>query len=419
MSFAGAFLILFTSIGLLNNGMGLFYTPVTAELGFTQASFSLYHTISFLICMVTSPIFGRFYTKKPDKMRLSMLISGILLLITFVGYSRSYGLWSFYVFSVIRGFVMGALSATGATMIINNWFIKRRSVMISLAFIGSSIGGICYTQICNFCLKVYDWRIAYLVVGGIAFITIMVAVAITATSPERIGLKPYGYDEKSISAETGEKEGKTFEQAVRTPLFWMLCIGILGTSIAGGIAQVIASALQMDQGFSSDFAANISSIYLVFMCVGKPIMSVLYEKTNMRVSLLYCNVAAIAALVCMYIGSGQPPLAIAFAVLFGLGNVVGTVGLTIVATEAFGLKDYGTNHGVFHMFHSLGIAVSPIVGGYIYDVTNHYGAYWLFVIAWVVLALILFQIGAARIKRERAKETARLDETWEGERKNV
>lgn len=404
LSFLGAFLILFTSIGLLNTGMALFYAPVTAELNFSQASFSFYHTIALLVYTISAPFFGRYYSRHLEKMRLVFALSGICLMLTFFLYSCAQTLIQFYLLSLVRGLIMGATCSTAASMLINNWFIKRRSLFMSLAFIGSSVGGILYTQICNAVMKATGWRMAYLLLGAIGALTFMIVAIIAIPAPEMTNSLPYGFDPKEpISVQQERKTGLTFSEALRSPAFWLLGLGLFFVGFpGGGVIQVSPSALQKDLGHSASFAANISSIYLCFMCVGKPILGAIMEKFSVRVGILYTNLLILGSAICMYINSTSVFPAYLFAIFFGLGNMLGTTGLVALTTYAFGLKDYGTIHPTLNVFYTLSMSISPTLAGLVYDKTGHYHLYWLMLIGVCLLVIVLLQLGFSLSRRKGA-----------------
>jgi MFS family permease len=54
----------------------------------------------------------------------------------------------------------------------------------------------------------------------------------------------------------------------------------------------------------------------------------------------------------------------------------------------FGLSAYGMRFGFVNLAHSIGVAVGPIMAGYIYDVKHHYhGAFLIFMGVYVFAAL--------------------------------
>lgn len=399
---AGSFLLLFTSVGLGANGMTLFYIPVAADLGFTQTGFSLYYTIALLSGMLVYPLFGRFYTKHPEKMKLSMLIAGVITLLCFFLYSRSNTLMEFYIISVFRGVCNSALSTVPATMIINSWFSEKRSLMVSISFMGSSLGGLAYTQISKAVMAAYGWSAAYWVSGFVGFLTVVIVLLITAVSPTSVGQKPYGYKEGDEKSDPAQLWGVDSGKALKSAVFWIFGFGIfLAAGVTMGMQQYMTSTLQVDFGHSGEIASRAYSVFMVFICLGKIVVGWMYDRFNIKVGILYGSILIIASLLCMVIGLSPVWMVFAFAVLFGLGNMNSTVTATTVTTNIFGLKDYGTIFGFISMFVTSGMSLGPLVAAAIFDGTGSYTGAWTLFLAVMVIATLMQLTAAAMSKKLR------------------
>ena len=191
---AASFILMFTTIGLGANGLSLLYKPVAEALNFSQTKFNLYYTIATLAGLVASPIAGKIFSKKFSSARLYIIIGGVINLACFVAYSFCRTLPQFYIASFFRGVGTSLISATPATMLINEWFVEKRSTATSIAFMGSSAGGLVYTQISKFLLNTYGWQTAYWGMGVVSFVTIIIVVILAVPTPDQANAKPYGYD---------------------------------------------------------------------------------------------------------------------------------------------------------------------------------------------------------------------------------
>lgn len=406
LALVGAFFLMFTTIGLGASGMTLFYKPVVADLagnGFTQSNFSLYYTIATLAGMITFPVFGRIFTKHARRMRIIMLAAGLITLSTFVGYAFSDQLWQFYLLSLIRGLSSSALSSIPATMVINNWFAEKRGTVTSIAFMGSSFGGILYTKVSEYCMAAYSWRTAYWVVGVIGFLTVLIVLLVTTPTPEMAGMKPYGYREDSSGANNATPWGPTSGQVLKMPLFWVAGAAFfLGGLALMGTQQCFPTSMQEDFGLSASVAANAVSIHMVLICAGKLVMGWLYDRFDYKVGILYSSIMAVIGILLLLMPGMTPAMACVFAVCFGLGNMSSTVTSSAVTSGVFGLKDYGTIYGFISMFMTCGMSVAPVIASAIFDTTGTYrGAWYLFLGVMVVsAALLCFVVTRGRKNKE-------------------
>lgn len=397
----GAFLILFTTVGLGTNGISLFYKPVAEGLGFNQTKFNLYFTIYKLAMMVATPFAGKLLSKKFQKIRIYMLIGGVINMAGLIGYSFCKDLMAFYVISAIRGAASALIYLTTATMFINNWFVKKRSTIMSLVYIGTSAGGLFYTQLSRILISSFGWQKAYFCLGIVSFITVLIAVVLTSPSPEAEGTLPYGYDAgmKTSGAEEKVNDGVMMGQALKSAPFWLLCVAMfIGAVAVMGVQQCAASALQLDFGHSDVTAANIVSVFMLFICIGKPILGAIFDKIGIKVGLVYSYLMLALAVVFLLM-SQDIALAYVFAVLFGLGNMSVSLVASTTTVDIFGTRDYGTIYSVVTMFLTGGISVGPIISGAIYDSTGSYTMAWYLYIALSFVTLVLLLVALRASKR--------------------
>lgn len=393
MVLAGAFIMMFTCIGLGASGLTLFYQPVAEDLGFSQTAFSLYYSISTLVGMFFMPVIGTVLSKHVKHIRLIMLICGICTMLSFVGYSFCTRLWQFYACSVFRGMITCGISAVPATMLLNNWFYSHRSMVTAIAFTGSSFGGMVYTQLSNYYITHFGWHMAYIALGVTAFATIVIAVLLVQPSPETGNSPPYvSAKEQSHKHTIQENWGISGKGALRTFSFWLLLIGIfLGGMVVMGVQQGMVSSLMIDYNYTSGMAASLYSIFMIVMCLGKLLYGWLADAAGPWVSTIYIGVLNALAMIAFLNISFSGAMAYALVVLFGLGNMTATVLMTNITTTVFGTKDYGSIYGTVNMMASGGMSVGPLLTAAIFDATGSYRMAWLifFVIAIVSMALFL------------------------------
>ena len=291
---AASFILMFTTIGLGANGLSLLYKPVAEALNFSQTKFNLYYTIATLAGLVASPIAGKIFSKKFSSARLYIIIGGVINLACFVAYSFCRTLPQFYIASFFRGVGTSLISATPATMLINEWFVEKRSTATSIAFMGSSAGGLVYTQISKFLLNTYGWQTAYWGMGVVSFVTIIIVVILAVPTPDQANAKPYGYDklnEAGSEAAQNRWQGLTAGQALKTAQFWIMCIAMfIGSVVVMGVQQCVASSLMEDFAYSDAVAAGVVSVFMVFICVGKLVIGWIFDKAGVKTGLIYsCN----------------------------------------------------------------------------------------------------------------------------------
>lgn len=112
--------------------------------------------------------------------------------IGFVLLSLTQALWQFYLFSIIVGLGGAASGVVPASMVVCNWFEKRRGFAIGVLGAGIGVGGITMPiLIGTLIFPNFGWRMGYLVSGIItAGVLIPLSLLIIRARPEEMGLYP-------------------------------------------------------------------------------------------------------------------------------------------------------------------------------------------------------------------------------------
>lgn len=409
MSLVGAFLLLFTSVGLGANGLLLFYVPVAGDLGFTQTAFSLYMTLGTIPMMIFAPFVGKFWSKNFHRLRFMIILCGLLTSVLIIGYGMCSHLWQFYVISIVRGFVSGFITILPASMLINYWFPEKRAFMTSIAFMGSSIGGMFFTQLSGFAIGNFDWRTAYILLGSVCVVLYLI-IAFLVQPPRKLEVRD-GTESADTAEPTEEVSGYMLGEAIRMPAFWMMILGFsLGALASMGIQGCISSSVQLDYGYTAKMAATCVTIFNGTCIFGKLLMGWLYDRLGIKFGLLYICVMLILCSVSLLL-SGSVLFGILASIFFGLGNMVGTITSTTVTPDIFGLKDYSSIYGVLTLFVSGSMALGLTLSSAIYDLSGSYRPAWYLYIAFNIayVGLLLLSRKIVHSKKQSAAERQAAD----------
>lgn len=405
LALLAAFLLLFTGTGLGTNGLGLFNKIVPEALGFDRAAFNGYFTVYKITMVLVLPFAGRLLNFHFDKVRRIILLAAAVNALSFVAYGFSSTLAAFYIASVFRAASTAFLNYTTATMIVQSWFVKNQSTALAVMFIGSSVGGLFYQQISRLLMEAFGWRITYGALGIIGGAVAMAATALFVPSPEAAGTLPYGYSGGEDEPKLTEKTGLTFAEAVRTPAFWMLGLALaLGAVVASGAQLNTETVLISDGGYSQMTATNIASITMVTICLGKPVLGVIFDRRSTRFGILYVEFLIMVSLVCLLFVK-KPFSAYAFGAIFGLADMNNTLFASALTTKLFGTKEYGTIFSFIAMFINGGMAVSTLIPAAYYDRYGAYtGAWYLYLALSAVVTVLLL---AAEILAKKARNAVK------------
>ena len=382
--------------------ISLFIKPITEELGFTRSGFALVSTIAALTMAFMSPFIGKVMAK--PYMQKVMLLCMIGDCIAYYCYSFARTLPQFYVIALILGLFECGATMIPVSVLITNWFQKKRGLVMSLAMIGTSLGGTILSPIIGNLIVSHGWRFSYRALG-IARLLILVPLIffVVRRSPADVGTKPYGADEAGEpgKAKKIEREWNVALRDVRrTPMFWCFILGSTLVSATGAMITQIPPAV-MDAGYSTTKAASIASLYLFIAIPGKLLLGHIFDRYGVKTGILLGHSVFFLSVVSLLFIQ-YPPILYLMAVLFGLGTCIGTVNAPVITSGIFGTKHYSEIYGFLSLFLNVGYAVGGPLIASSYDLTGSYHIAWIVIAALVVLMTILL-LYAYRVSRAAIK----------------
>jgi MFS family permease len=183
------FIIFATGIGI-RYSFGIFFTSLETEFSWTRATtstlFSVYILLSAIFAVIGGWASDRF---GPKPILLVMgIFSGLSLILS--GQAQSaFQLYMYYslLLSIGTGGLYTILTAT-----ISRWFISNRATALGLLGTGVNIGTLAVAPIAAWLISSFDWRIAFIWLGVIAFICMVPAAAFLRKAPHTGDTHPVG-----------------------------------------------------------------------------------------------------------------------------------------------------------------------------------------------------------------------------------
>lgn len=403
-------LILLTCILIMGLGYAplvscasLFTKPVTEDLGFTRSGYALVSTIAALMMALMSPFIGKVMSK--PYMHKALVVCMIGNCLAYYCYSFANTLPQFYVTAACIGFFECGSTMIPVSVLITNWFRKKRGLVMSIAMVGSSIGGTILSPIIGNLIASQGWRFTYKAVGITRLVILVPLVLfVIRRTPGEMGARAYGADEggEAGKARKADREWNVPLKEVKgKPMFWCFVLGCtLISATAAVITQIPASV--MDAGYATTTAASIASLYLFIAIPGKLILGHIYDRYGVKAGILFGNTMFFLSVICLIFIKHQTFLYL-MAILFGFGTCIGTVSAPVITSGIFGTKHYAEIYGFLSLFPSVGYALGGPLIASAYDLTGSYNIAWIIVaaLAVVMTALLLY---AHRVSRMCMRE---------------
>lgn len=361
---AALFLTLTVSSGLGFYNLSVYMNVLAAEKGFSVSSLSVAVSLFFIVGGVSgmwvAALLERF------DVRLVMVSGSILAGLALAATGGVTELWQLYGLYLLFGIGNSAVSIVTSTTLVTRWFPgSDRSVALSVASTGLSLGGVLITPLSARLFNVFGMELIMPWLG-VAFFAVIVPVAVLVIRPrpETAGTGPAG---------ARLDGGWDYRRAVRSRFFILVTLGFvfcMGSQV-GGISHLYNRA-EGEVGYA--VAATAVQVLTIMSILCRLLGGLLVRIVSIRVYTLGNLLGQAAGLTLISIADSAP------GILLGAGLFGATIGNLLMLhplwlAEAFGVKDYARIFSLSNAITVLGVAGGPVLLGLLYDAVDYRLAY--------------------------------------------
>ena len=394
-----AFIAQFVSVGAQSYVIGPFMIPMTTELGWTRAEFTLPRTIGQVVMAFTGFFIGSLVDRKGAR---GFMLGGVVILAAALFLlSKVNALWQWI---LLNGIVLTIGASLIGNLVVNvtlaKWFVDFRGRAIAFAAMGVSFAGVLLTPLATWAIDLYGWRTGWQLLSIGAFIFVVPTALAMRRSPEDYNLNLDGKSDHQVSqgfaqkAEDDFNNSMTRAQALRSLTFYWLVIafGMFGITIQVMLIQTVP--FMTDAGYDRTTAALMITIASVPALVSKPIWGWLIDGLQPKpLASISAAITGGSLFVIVYGAhvASLPILITGFALLgFGWGGMIPLQ--EVIWASYFGRRYLGGVRSAAMPFSIMLTAGAPLATSYYYDVFGDYnGAILIVAVANMLSAvLILF-----------------------------
>jgi MFS family permease len=347
---------------------GVFLQPMADSLGWSRAGISTASTLAFLWMGVGGFLWG--WLSDRYGARLVVLLGGLLQGLGLVMASQAQSLPVFLaVYGTAVGLAVGAIYVP-LTTATTSWFTRNRSLAVSLVSAGLALGTTLVAPLARWLIVTHDWRFAMQTLGVIAWVVIVPAALLLRPAPAAEGGPP------GLSTRGTAAAGMTLGRALKTPVFWSLALANFACCAAhsGPIFHMVSYAA--DCGVAPLTAATVLGAAGLAALSGRIVCGLVADRAGAKRTLVVC-LALQALAIALYLLARDLDTLYAVSMLFGLAYGGAMPLYAILVREYFPAKIMGSVFGVVAMISTLGMALGPPLGGWLFDRFGGYG--WLYV----------------------------------------
>ncbi|SCM81915.1 conserved membrane hypothetical protein [uncultured Sporomusa sp.] len=350
---------------------GIFFKPVTQELGIGIGTFALYLSSLLLAATLTLTVAGKIINKYSARLVLSASV--LITAGAFAAMSTFTSVYQFYVAGAFLGVSTAFLLYLMIPTMINRWFKTRVGFFMGLCSAFTGVGGILFNPLGGYIIANYGWRNAYL---AFAVLTIVIALPfalfVIKSYPADKGLRPFG--------DTGEDEqkgaapqvtGVSYSKAVKSGAFYTGLVFSFGMAFITNI-NFYLPAYAGSLGMSITLGATVASASMFGTMAGKILLGWVNDRSVVGGMLfgLGCGIVGLG-LMAFFAKVGVWVVLIA-AALYGISYAGVSVQTPLTIKTIFGNREYAPIYSNIAMAASLSSMIGSAAWGFIIDSTKSY-----------------------------------------------
>ena len=368
--------------------LSVFLQPMAEAMGWSRSGIATAAMVNFLCMGLGAFMWGALSDRLGT--RAVILCGGALLGLGMVLASQAATLLQF---QLLYGGIVGVATGSFYAPLISTttrWFTQHRSLAVALVSAGLSVGSTVMAPLSRWLITSYDWRTAMWVIGDLVWLVIIPAAFLVRNPPGATAAAA------PLTGAAGPE--LTIGQVVRTPQFAAIALTHFACCAAhsGPIFHMVTHAI--DRGVPAMAAATVLSVAGLASLSGKIGCGLFADRVGAKRTLV-AGLALQAAAISLYLFTGGLGGFYATALVFGFayGGVMPLY--AIVVREYFGERVMGSAFGAVSLAATLGMAVGPWIGAYLYDALGSYA--WMFIgssaigLGAVAIALTVRPPGAA------------------------
>ncbi len=365
--------------------LGVFFSSFEEELGWDRATISLAFTVGSMTGSVAQALTGRLLDRYGARMVVAA--AGVIIALAMLGLSWMQEPWQFWLaFGAGRGSALAGIQV-GTGVALSNWFLRRRGRAIAIRGVGQRAGQALMPMAIFAIMAVAGWRAAFLSLAGLtAAVIILPALLYLRRRPEDLGLTLENMSAEELSAARSGGGGRgggglrrelrdvsfTLSEARRTRAFWLLLFFVIVERFALGSVNLHMVVNFEDRGLAAGLAVSTLSIFAATSALTTLPWGFAFERIAVRAGAMAMSGLLALSMVVLLVADSYP-LAVGFALLFGLAIGAGNIVEQMLWAEYFGREHLGSIRAFGAPFR-IASPTGPVLTGLLFDWTGSYAA---------------------------------------------
>jgi sugar phosphate permease len=396
-----SFVTLFTAFSIRIGAYSVLLPEMIKEFQMTKAQAGMIKSAFSLTYLLFAPLMGwstdRIGGRKVISFSCLLLGGGTFLMgkaETFPGSA---------IFYSIVGLGAAATWVPIATLI-QNWFgEKKRGLALGILSPSYSVGFGLMGLILPVIVLEYNWRVGWFILGIAGLSLFFLNGLLLRDQPEKMGLSPWGESVKGDREATLPHQAMGYLEILREGKFWIIGISYLSISYgAYSLLDFIVTYGAMELKIPYQIASLFITVIAFSSVVGGILLMALSDYIGRKKSLVIIHL--LVALSVLFVISGGRNISLLMVGAGCFGFFYGPIWpmYAACARDNFPKEVTGTVFGMMTIFCGLGMMISPVLTGYLADVTGTFK--WSFALGGFISFMAAFLIGILKNPGEFGKQ---------------
>jgi MFS family permease len=394
---AAFWLIAFINLAFPAYGSAVLNAAMAAELGFDRQSLGTMVAIYLAMSGLPGPLVAMSVNRLGVRWTLvigsAFVIAGAVMLATIVR-----NVWlAVFAFGLLVGIGVATGAIIAAQAGVARWFVRRRSLALSILYSGGAIGGFVAPPILSAITTSGPghWRYGWWLVAALSVVAALIAVAIVREQPSDVGQAPDGLAAADVrhSSPGGTAAARvpafvtrtdwTYRDALRGPYFWTMLTPFVGVS--AGFALFLGHGIVhlKDLGHSIQVGAWAIGTLTISGLIAKAILAALGDRLDPRyLWAIFCATFGVGLWV--LVDARAPQAVTVSAVCMGLGFGGGIVAMMATLSNYYGTRAFASLAGLAIAINTGISSLVPIIAGRMYDSGFGYSRAFYAIAVWCI-----------------------------------
>lgn len=353
------------SMGVVMNTMGLFFTAISQDLGFSMGGISFYKTVAGLSSCILLPFVGKVLYRYDTRFTLSLSALVMAMCTALMGLFQQ--LWQWYVAAFVMGIASAMLLTASEPIILVNWFHEKVGLAIGVSAAFSGLLGMTCNMAFERVISVWGWRTGYFAAATVcAGMILPMTLFVVRLKPEMVGCMPYGVVRGGVEPqERPLKMGKATRLTLLSTLF--LAAGVTLFCV-GFSPQIVNYSISMGKTMTT--GAFLVSCSMISNAAGKVLLGQINDAKGLKWACAVGFAFCIPAFLLLY--SDNIWAMTAGSLCYGVGMALAVITPPLLTRKFFRGIDYPKVFSLVMMLATLASSFSTGILGWMYDCTRSY-----------------------------------------------